>query len=208
MKKRPHETIDQQASEILQYWFGDDGGNDKLIEQRSQFWFGKSEQTDREIKSRFQDDVERLIAGNFDHWLVQPEGRLACIILIDQFCRQIYRDTAQAFKYDSLALSYCLDGIMLKHDVSLTRPQRSFYYLPLEHSESLEDQDLSVAKFQALADDAPIANKPAYEYTLDYALRHRQVIERFGRFPHRNRILGRPSAPEETEFLKQPGSSF
>ena len=200
--------MDSRVDEILQYWYGDFVQEGQAVEERAKFWFGKSDLVDKEIKDRFSGDVEHVINGENHHWLQQPKGRLACIILLDQFCRQIFRDTSRAFEYDPMALKFCLDGIGMGHDLALTRPLRYFYYLPLEHSENLEHQKQCVAAYQAMADEAPVEFRRIYDDAVGYADKHLVIIERFGRFPHRNRILGRTSTPQELEFLKQPGSSF
>ena len=200
--------MDKKVSEILDYWYGDFEDEGDAIEERFKFWFGKSEQADKEITDRFADDVDKLVANQYQHWLSYPQGRLASIILIDQFCRQIYRDTAAAFKYDQLALGFCLDGIELGHDLALSRPHRYFYYLPLEHAENLDHQQQCVDAYQTMADEAPKHCHNVYVDAIGYAMSHLKIIERFGRFPHRNKVLGRLSTTEELEFLKQPGSSF
>lgn len=200
--------MEQKIDEILDYWYGDFAQQGSDADQRIEFWFGKSDQADKEITDRFSNDVKTLINGGYRHWLQHPRGRLACIILLDQFCRQIFRGTSRAYEYDPMALNYCLDGIDLGHDLALSWPLRYFYYLPLEHSENIEHQNQCVAVYQALADEAPEKFRAIYTDAADYAEKHRVIIERFGRFPHRNRILGRNSTEEELEFLKQPGSSF
>lgn len=200
--------MDNKIDEILEYWYGDFVNEGSAVDERFKFWFGKSEQADTEIKQRFSGDVDRLIANQYQHWLDIAKGRLACILLIDQFCRQIYRGTPAAFEHDHLALGYCIEGIELGHDSALSRPLRYFYYLPLEHSENLDHQRRCVAAYQAMADEAPQAYRYIYLDAKSYAQAHLEMIERFGRFPHRNSILGRGSTPEEIEFLKQPDSSF
>ena len=200
--------VDKKVSEILDYWYGDFVNEGNAIEERFKFWFGKNVEADKDITDRFAADVDKLVASQYQHWLAYPQGRLAAIILIDQFCRQIYRDTAAAFQYDNLALDYCLDGIELGHDLALSRPHRYFYYLPLEHSENRDHQHQCVDAYQAMADEAPIQFRNVYVDAKGYAIKHLEIIERFGRFPHRNKILGRVSTAEELEFLKQPGSSF
>lgn len=201
-------NVDSKINEILEYWYGDFTDEGRAVDERFAFWFGKSESADREIADRFSGDVDRLVNGEYRHWLKQPKGRLASIILIDQFCRQIFRDTARAFEHDPMALEFCLDGIELGHDLALSRPLRYFYYLPLEHSENIGHQKQCVAAYQAMVHETPEQYRYIYADAVVYAERHQEIIERFGRFPHRNSILGRDSTAEELEFLKQPGSSF
>ena len=200
--------MDRRVDEILDYWYGDFVKEGNAVDERFKFWFGKSEQADEEIRRRFSADVEKLIASQYQHWLQHPQGRLACILLIDQFCRQIYRGTPAAFEYDHLALDFCIQGIELGHDLALSRPLRYFYYLPLEHSEDLDHQHQCVAAYQVMADEAPEKYRYIYLNAKGYSEEHLKIIERFGRFPHRNKILDRKSTLAELEFLKQPGSSF
>ena len=146
---------------------------------------------------------------NGPHWAEVPVGRLALILLLDQLPRNIHRDTPAAFAQDAKARDLCLRGLSLGADKALSPLARVFFYLPLEHAESREQQARSVALFEALADEQ--ADGPAretFEGFADFARRHQVIIQRFGRFPHRNAILGRTSTPEEAEFLQQPGSGF
>ncbi len=200
--------MDSRIDEILEYWYGDFVTEGSAVDDRFKFWFGKNENADKEIKERFTNDIEQVINNNYRHWLQYPRGRLASIILIDQFCRQIYRGKPEAFKHDHLALKFCIEGIELGHDLILPRPLRYFYYLPLEHSENLQHQYQCVAAYQAMADEAPVQYRHIYTDAIVYAEKHLQIIERFGRFPHRNEIFGRKSTADEIEFLKLPGSSF
>ncbi|MCI0527776.1 MAG: DUF924 domain-containing protein [Nitrospira sp.] len=192
--------------EILNFWFGD---LQKLnLEDRLKLWFGGGEETDQLIRDKFGADVLRAIQGDYAHWEETPRGCLALIILLDQFSRNIYRDTPKAFAQDEMALGLCLRGIGQGKDLALEPIERTFFYLPMEHSENLEIQRRSVQAFEGLVKAVPPEMKKVYEGFLDYAVRHCVIIERFGRFPHRNEILGRASTKEELEFLTQPGSSF
>src|SRR5690606_119569 len=138
-------------------------------------------------------------------WLAPPRGRLALVILIDQFSRNLFRGDARAFAHDALARRWVSEGLDAGADRALRAIERVFFYLPLEHSESLADQQRSVALFERLCADVPPALQGTFAGYLDYAVRHRDVIVRFGRFPHRNASLGRATTPEEAEFLRQPG---
>ncbi len=208
-EKASRDMTDSQIKRIIDYWYGNPINETTVVGERFDLWFGKSDEADREIKELFSEDVEKLIAGQYQHWLQTPKGRLASIILIDQFCRQIYRGTPKAFEHDSKALKFCLDGIAIGHDLALSRPLRYFYYLPLEHSESIEHQYQCVAAYQSMADECTTEDlKKIYIEAKGYADKHLVIIERFGRFPHRNEILGRVSTAEEIEFLKGPDSSF
>ena len=152
--------------------------------------------------------MQLAAAGNLNPWLAEPRGRLALIILTDQFPRNIYRDSPLAFSFDTKALAWSLHGIEQGHDQLLQPIERAFFYLPLEHSERLEHQEQSVHMFGELVPLVSAEQREIFEHYLSVAILHRDIIARFGRFPHRNRILSRSSTAEELYFLSQPGSSF
>ncbi len=162
-------------------------------------WFVKDPAFDAEVRARLADLHEMAATGAFDRWRETPAGCLALCILLDQAPRNLFRGDARSYASDTAAREVTRYALARDLDHGLAREQRLFLYLPLEHSENLADQELSVQLFAGL-DENP-------EW-LDYAVRHRDIIARFGRFPHRNAVLGRASTPEETEFLTQPGSSF
>jgi uncharacterized protein (DUF924 family) len=192
----------KKRDEVLDFWFGDPP------RPRSQFWFGKSEEADRVIRDRFLDSVKKAAEGGFDGWAEDPRGRLALIILLDQFPRNIWRDEAEAYLYDGLAVQLVLDGLQRDHDRALDPLERAFFYMPLEHAEDMRLQDLSTKCFAGLLVEAGDGSREVFTGFLDYAEQHRQIIRRFGRFPHRNKVLGRRSTQAEEAFLCQPGSSF
>jgi len=192
---------------ILEFWFGT-SPDDAVATEQSRLWWTKHPDTDREIRQRFESCVRKATDGELDGWAATPRGRLALIILTDQFPRNMYRNTPTSFAYDALARRWCEEGLQAGVDKLLRPIERVFFYLPLEHSESMADQDRAVALYEALVQDVGPERVSGFTGFLDYAIRHREVIARFGRFPHRNRILGRASTPEEVEFLAQPGSSF
>jgi uncharacterized protein (DUF924 family) len=196
------------ATTVLDFWFGNAGNDAATAEAQQKLWWSKNETVDADIRNRFGALVEAAACGRHDDWAADPRGRLALILLFDQFPRNMYRDTPRAFAYDSFARELALAGIAANADRGLKAIERVFFYLPLEHAESPELQERCVALFTALAAGAPEADRKTFTGYVEYAVRHRDVIHRFGRFPHRNRILGRSSTPEETDFLKQPGSSF
>jgi len=196
------------AAAVLDFWFGSGTDDSATAKAQGKLWWSKDTAVDADMRTRFSAQVNAAAAGDHDDWAATPRGQLALILLFDQFPRNIYRDTPQAFAYDSRALQLALNLIANGADRSLRRIERVFCYLPLEHAESIEMQTRSVELFTALAADAPEQERDTFRGYVDYAIRHREVIARFGRFPHRNRILGRSSTPEESEFLKQPGSSF
>jgi uncharacterized protein (DUF924 family) len=193
---------------ILDFWFGREPDDATAARERAELWWSKDPATDREIRRRFEPLVTAAESGELEPWRAQPRGRLALILLTDQFPRNIYRDRPAAFRFDGLARALCLEGLEEGADRKLRPIERVFFYLPLEHSEDLEHQDRCVALFEQLADEVAPEQRATFANYHDYALRHRVVIERFGRFPHRNAILGRESTAEELEFLEQPGSSF
>lgn len=183
------------ASEILDFWFppGTRG------ERRE--WFRKDAGFDSTVRERFGAALAAGLAGAFGDWCAHARGSLARIVLLDQFTRNAFRDTPKAFAGDVAALATAEDALEQGFDRELALHERWFMYMPFEHAESLAEQDRSVALFRALAGDGLAG-------PLDWALRHRAVIERFGRFPHRNAILGRESTAEEIAFLREPNSSF
>jgi uncharacterized protein (DUF924 family) len=189
-----------QVNKILDFWFGKPEDTD--YGKIRKFWFTKNPKFDQEVRSRFLPVYQQAAAGQLDEWQTSPHSCLALIILLDQFPRNLFRSQPQAFATDSQALSLAQYAITQGFDQQLLPVQRWFIYMPFEHSENLEHQRQSVELFSTLKDDPDCA--PG----IDYAYRHLKVIKRFGRFPHRNQILGRESTPEEVEFLQQPGSSF
>lgn len=194
--------------EVLDFWFGEIGEDGNVTTDRSWLWWKKDSQTDATIRERFEDLVQAVAAGKYADWLDTGAGRLARIIALDQFTRNIYRDTSGAFAYDSAALQMSLDGIATEQDQELPLIQRVFFYLPLEHAEDRAMQAESVRLFAALRDQAPPHLHETFANYLDFAERHKVIVDRFGRFPHRNEILGRESTAEELAFLQEPGSSF
>lgn len=193
---------------ILEFWFGSHADDGWVAAQRAKLWWGKEPAADAEMRRRFENDLAAAAGGRLQDWQNQPESRLALILLTDQFPRGIYRDSARAFAYDRYALDWAMDGIALAMDQQLRPIERAFFYLPLEHAESLEHQNRCVALFDQLAAGVRSGWRETFQDYAAFAKRHREIIVRFGRFPHRNPQLGRESTPEELEFLRQPGSSF
>ena len=192
---------------IHEFWFGT-GPDDGVAEAQARLWWSKDAAIDAGIKRRFEPWIRKAAAGELSSWLMEPTGQLALILLCDQFPRNIYRNTATAFAFDPLARGWCSEGLRYGSDRKLRPIERVFFYLPLEHSEALEDQERSVALFGALATGADPARRKTFDGFHDFAIRHRDIVKRFGRFPHRNAILGRTSTPQELAFLATPGSSF
>jgi uncharacterized protein (DUF924 family) len=193
---------------ILDFWFGKLTDDTQYPKEHAKMWFMKSEQTDRLIHQNFEIDLQKAAQNKLDSWKETAKGALALVLLLDQFSRNIYRDTPKSFAQDSKALETALEAIHKGLDKKVRPIQRVFFYLPFEHSEDLEMQKQSVALCNDLVKTAPPELEKVCTSFKDYALHHFEIIQKFGRFPHRNKILGRPSTPEEIEFLKQPGSSF
>ncbi|MGB7444280.1 MAG: DUF924 family protein [Coleofasciculaceae cyanobacterium] len=188
------------APEILDFWFGKPNQPDYGKERK--VWFSKNPEFDQEVRSRFLEDYQLSAIGQLGDWQKTPLGCLALILLLDQFPRNMFRGQPQAFATDPQALATAKHAVAQGFDQELLPVQRWFIYIPFEHSEKLADQQRCLELFSTLKDE------PSSASTINYAYRHFQVIERFGRFPHRNQILGRETTPEEAEFLQQPGSSF
>lgn len=194
---------------LLDFWFGDPADDALRAKRQAPLWWGKSRETDALLARRFGAQAEAAANRELADWANVPHGRLALILLLDQLPRNIHRGPPTAFARDPLAREQCLKGLSLGMDRQLSPLERLFFYLPLEHAESREQQARSVALFEELA--AEQAHSPANETFAgfaDFARRHQVIIERFGHFPHRNDILGRTSTPEEAAFLLQPGSGF
>lgn len=197
-------TIDpdarERAREVLRFWFaGPDGGDAGKVRRQ---WFAKDDAFDADIGRRFGALVDEAIEGGCDAWSHDPETAPALVVVLDQFTRNLHRDTPRMFAGDARALEAARRIVTKRWDERYDTLLRWFCYMPFEHSESVEDQNESLRLFGALRDD-PLAGGAWY-----WAVRHHEIIERFGRFPHRNEILGRPSTPDELEFLNEPDSSF
>ena len=186
---------------VLAFWFREQELSAPQIDRRMDIWFGEDATFDHEIQHEFSDDVELASEGKLDHWADDPRGRLALIILLDQFRRNIHRNTAKAFELDRLALKLCVEGAMQKKDRGLTPIQRAFFYMPLQHAESRKVQAKSVELFSRLAEAVSPTYRETFLTMAQFAELHHDIIDRFGRFPHRNNVLGRDNTPEEDEFL-------
>jgi len=193
---------------ILSFWFKEHDLTAPQIDARLDTWFGEDPVFDHEIEEQFSRDVEDASRGAIDHWADQPEGRLALIILLDQFRRNIYRNTAEAFAKDKSALKLCVEGAMQKQDKGLTPIQRVFFYMPLQHAESRKVQAKSVEIYSRLAQAVSPTYRETFETVAQFAELHRDIIEQFGRFPHRNKVLNRKNSPEEEQYLAGDTQSF
>jgi len=188
--------MDSDLKRILQFWFNS-SDPDHMATHREEWWI-KSDDFDREIANDFGDLYEQARSGKLNDWKETPLGCVGLILLLDQCPRNMFRNTPKAFATDEQARQVTHHALDRSFDAALPLGAQVFLYMPLEHSEDIDDQNASVTLIGALGDG---------DYT-SFALQHRDIIERFGRFPHRNDILGRPSTPEELAFLEQPGSSF
>lgn len=195
--------MSDRQNAILTFWFGDPCDPQSDYGQQRKAWFQKDLAFDAQIRQRFLTDYERAVVGECDRWANTPHGTLALILVFDQFPRNLFRSDPRSFATDPQALALARHAVDQGWDRALLPVERLFIYLPFEHSETLADQHQSVALFEELVQTAP-----ELESTLDYAYRHREVIARFGRFPHRNDVLGRATTPAEAEFLTRPGSRF
>jgi len=199
MTPNPASALPDGARAVLSFWFEGDGRSGQVREA----WFRKDARFDREIAERFGPTLEAARQGLLTPWTTTAKGTLALIVVLDQFSRNIHRGSPLAFAGDAQALALARQLVADDHDRSLDTLERWFAYLPFEHAESLAEQDESVRLFTALAaEDERLAG------ALDYAHRHREVIQRYGRFPHRNDVLGRQSTADEAAYLATPGAGF
>lgn len=196
------------AEALLSLWFGPPGPDGRADDAHRRRWFVKDEAFDAELRERFLADHAAIVARRREDWLATPRGRLAYVIVLDQLSRNMFRGTAGMFAHDAQARAAAIAGIDRGDDAHLHPDARGFLYMPLMHSEQLADQDRCVALYTALRDAAEPAHRAGAESSLKFAVMHRDIIARFGRFPHRNALLGRASTPGEEAFLKEPGSSF
>lgn len=191
-----------QAQDVLDFWFGPQ--DSALYGTQRPEWFGKDPAFDAEVRDRFEPLIERAVNGGLRDWdALGARGRLARILVLDQFTRNAWRDTSAAFQGDVLGIGAAQQMVASGEDMQLAPFERMFAYMPYEHTEDAAMQEKSVRLFEALSQE-----NPGFELVLDYAHRHRGVIARFGRFPHRNPILGRTSTEEETAYMALPGSGF
>lgn len=195
----------EKQNRILTYWFGD---NPLKPLQNMKIWFAKSAAVDADIRSNFGTELEEAGTGAYDDWAKTANGALALVVLCDQFSRMVYRDDERAFAFDDVALRAAQIAIAHGFHHKYSVIERCFLYLPFEHSEDLDMQRRSVDLFRDLFEEAQGDERKFIAEALDYAIRHHEIIAQFGRFPHRNSILGRESSQAEREFLKRPGSAF
>jgi uncharacterized protein (DUF924 family) len=194
--------------DVLHFWFGELDADGLASAGQTELWFRKDLTLDAQIVERFGQLWSELMRGAHQEWLAQPRSLLAYVIVLDQLSRNMFRGKSQAFAGDTKALAAAKQGLERSYDSSLRPHERVFLFMPFMHSERLDDQERCVELFTRLRDQSEGRVRQAVENNVDYAVRHRDVIAQWGRFPHRNQILDRTSTTEEFEFLKQPNSSF
>lgn len=210
------------ALRVREFWFGQSltgalqgatelASRASALARQSSLWFGSNprlrEQQDETLRAQFRPLVERAARGELAGWADSPRRRLSLIILLDQFPRQIYRGTARAFAYDDDALALSLSGMQSAADGALNIVERLFFYMPLQHAESTDVQDESVAAFRRLLTESPAELAPTFKEAVAAAEEHREIIRQFGRFPQRNAVLGRQNTPEEEQYLTRRATS-
>ncbi|MEM7157638.1 MAG: DUF924 family protein [Myxococcota bacterium] len=204
------EAASIEPHDVLEYWFGHDEYDDATYRQRMNLWFYGGEAVDGQVRARFGAAVELAATGALDHWATTARGSLALVVLLDQFPRNMHRGTPQAYAYDELARDLCLRGLGEGLHTQLGPAERAFYFLPLQHAESLEDQQRCVAYFEQELAATPEHSwyRPHAEHALEVAKVHERIIRRYGRYPHRNEALGRPDTLDERMYLDAGGPAF
>jgi uncharacterized protein (DUF924 family) len=199
---------DRDIRRVLDFWFAWEALDSPRVDSRMDRWFGEDKQFDDLIRGQFEDLIRRASDGKLSDWKMTPEGRLALIILIDQFRRNVYRGKGDAFTKDAMALQLCLEGIEENCHKNLKPVQNLFFFMPMQHAESLDIQKQSVETFRALAESVTDTMRETFLTTAHFAELHHDIVAEFGRFPHRNRILGRLDTVAETEYLTGKHKSF
>jgi uncharacterized protein (DUF924 family) len=198
-------SVSTSPDDLLHLWFGKPGTSPLA---NSKQWFMKDDAFDQLLRDQFASTLEAAVRGELDGWKSTPRGRLALIILFDQLSRNMFRGNARSFAQDGLARALVLEALESGEDRKLIHVERYFLLMPLMHAEDVAMQRRCVTEFEHLVAESADDTKGLLTAALDYAQRHAAIVERFGRFPHRNVVLGRESTAEEKEFLQQPGSSF
>ena len=197
-----------KQDQILSFWFGKLSEENRWSEEKSQLWFSSSEELDREIQNAFGEDITHAASGAYSDWEKTPRGRLALILLLDQFPRNIFRGTPQAYQFDALAQKLSLEGIAHGQDQELYPIERQFFYLPLMHAESLALQLISLLVFQKLTQEVAPSIREYFLLAEGYAKRHFETVKTYGRFPHRNAILERPNTEAESVYLAKSSDAY
>jgi uncharacterized protein (DUF924 family) len=198
-------AVTKPYERILQFWFGDSPAD---VRERAARWWKKDPAFDQQIRAEFEEDWKRATRGELDDWALEPESAVAYVVLLDQFSRNMFRDTPAAFAQDERALAATMRGLERGFDARLPPLYRYFFYMPMMHAEDRATQRRSVEMFEKLSQEKNTGFDEMLRGAVDFARRHREIVERFGRFPHRNSILERTTTGEEAAFLLTPGSSF
>lgn len=193
--------------DVLGFWLGTPARDHDSFMKKVQRWFRGDKALDAEIRSRFGDEVQRARDGAYDEWVKTPRGRLALIVLFDQFTRNLHRGTPRAYENDARALALAEAGLDRSEDAALSFEEKMFFYMPLGHSEDIARQERNVALMEAAANQAPAGMEKAWGAAPGHARGYLEQIRRFGRFPHRNAILGRTCTQEEMAFLDSPSTN-
>jgi len=203
-----HSSEEGLPRKIREFWFGETVTDPAAIAGRMDFWFTEDASRDAAIRSGWLSHVEDAFAGRLDKMGATPLGRLALILLLDQFPRNVFRGTARAFEKDGRARYLMRDGMSQQMDLALSPIERCFFYMPLQHSEFLDDQESSVSRYRQLLSEVSVEQQDVYQAFLDYARLHRDIVARFGRLPHRNLTLNRLSTAEERAYLAGNAPTF
>lgn len=195
------------SDRLLDEWFGESRRDPGLAGERAGYWFGPDRERDRRLEERYGELSDEAVSGGLTEWQDEPESRLALIVLLDQLPRNIHRGTPRAFAGDARAAALTLAGIGTGMERGLSPIEQVFFYMPLQHAEDRATQRLCVQQYRALLERNP-EHRTVFENFLDYAETHRDIVERFGRFPHRNGILGREPTSAELEYLKEGAPRF
>ena len=199
--------MNNQIQLVYDFWFGDILTNPNA-KDRNSFWYMGGKAVDQQIHEQFEPLVLLAQAMKLEDWKQSAEGSMALIILLDQFPLNMYRGEKRAYATEQHSVDVCLHGITNKQDKMLSFYERTFFYLPLEHSESAEHQELSIQHYTALYEEAEDRYKNPAQNALQYAIDHKAIIDQFGRYPHRNRVLGRESTKEEIKYLEEGGATY
>lgn len=208
MMATPPTAQDPRIEELLGFWFGSSDDDAETAASQAHLWWQHDPAIDAEVRRRYEGLAELAAAGWLDGWAETSHGRLALVLLHDQVPRNVWRGTPRAFATDARARWVARQALVTDAEINLRPIHRVFLYLPLEHAEDLTMQEECVRRMTELVASVPESWRTAFDLFVDYAERHRDVVARFGRFPHRNAILGRRTTAEEATFLAQPGSSF
>lgn len=201
-------TKESLTQKVLRFWFAETSADPGAIQGRMGFWFGADPARDARIREQWEDTVTDALTGRLDTMGDTAAGRLAVVLLLDQFPRNLFRGTPRAFEKDGRARYLMRDGMSHLMDMELSPIERCFFYMPLQHSEFLEDQESSVSRYSQLVTEVASEHREIFENFLRHAQQHLEVIARFGRFPHRNAILNRLSTPEELDYLASNAPRF